>query len=147
MSKFVRISIRRKTKDRAQGLCEYCLCPESYSTSTFECEHIQPSSLDGTSDINNLAWACGGCNRIKSNRTSVKDIKSGRMVALYNPRQDVWEDHFKWSHNWLELIGLTPCGRATIEWLQLNRPGVKNMRSVLILVGKHPPRIQPQTNA
>jgi 5-methylcytosine-specific restriction endonuclease McrA len=37
------------------------------------------------------------------------------------------------------IIGVTPTGRATVEALRLNRPGLVNMRQVLYGIGKHPP--------
>ena len=35
---------------------------------------------------------------------------------------------------------LTPIGRATVDKLQLNRPGVVNLRAILRDAGEHPPR-------
>jgi hypothetical protein len=49
------------------------------------------------------------------------------------------QDHFCWNDNHTQIIGLTPTGRATVEALKMNRPGLVNMRQVLYLVGKHPP--------
>lgn len=37
------------------------------------------------------------------------------------------------------IIGLTPTGRATVEALQLNHSALQNLRTVLYLVGQHPP--------
>jgi hypothetical protein len=39
----------------------------------------------------------------------------------------------------MELVGRTPIGRATVAQLQLNRPGVRNLRRLLRLAGEHPP--------
>ncbi len=36
------------------------------------------------------------------------------------------------------MIGITPTGRATIESLQLNRPGVIHLRKILFAMGEHP---------
>jgi hypothetical protein len=38
----------------------------------------------------------------------------------------------------LEIIGLTPTGRATVSALQLNRAEVINLRRILFAVGEHP---------
>ena len=40
----------------------------------------------------------------------------------------------------MRIVGITPTGRATIEALQMNRPGPVNMRQLLYAMGKHPPR-------
>jgi hypothetical protein len=60
-------------------------------------------------------------------------------VALFNPRQQRWHDHFAWSDNATRISGLTACGRATIAALQMNRFGVVNLRQLLVDTGRHPP--------
>ncbi|OYW72207.1 MAG: hypothetical protein B7Z37_25515, partial [Verrucomicrobia bacterium 12-59-8] len=42
----------------AQGLCEYCRCPERYSSTTFSIEHITPRTKGGSDEASNLAFAC-----------------------------------------------------------------------------------------
>ena len=37
------------------------------------------------------------------------------------------------------MIGITPCGRATVDALQLNRESVVNFRRILVAMGEHPP--------
>ncbi|MBE9064040.1 hypothetical protein [cf. Phormidesmis sp. LEGE 11477] len=48
-------------------------------------------------------------------------------------------DHFAWGENNVLLLGKTPCGRATVATLELNRTGVVNLRLLLRSVGLHPP--------
>jgi hypothetical protein len=50
------------------------------------------------------------------------------MILLFNPRQQVWEDHFRFDGGTAELVGLTPNGRATIACLQMNRPAQSEAR-------------------
>jgi hypothetical protein len=45
-----------------------------------------------------------------------------------------------WSADYAIVIGITPSGRATVQALALNRPGVVNLRRVLHQLGDHPPR-------
>lgn len=40
------------------------------------------------------------------------------MVPLFNPRTQVWAEHFFWEG--LELNGITSIGRATVRVLDLN---------------------------
>lgn len=61
------------------------------------------------------------------------------MVELFNPRQQQWQEHFCWSEDYTRIIGVTSTGRATVDALHMNRPGLVNMREVLYMVGKHPP--------
>jgi hypothetical protein len=44
-----------------------------------------------------------------------------------------------WDEGYLNIIGLTPVGRTTVEALKLNRIGVVNLRKLMILGGIHPP--------
>jgi hypothetical protein len=130
---------RRAVEERAGGYCEYCRIPTKFGVQSFECEHIIPISQGGQTTLDNLAWACGGCNRCKANRTSAIDPDSSESVPLFNPRNQKWDAHFAWSNDYTLIIGLTTSGRSTIQALRLNRPGVVNLRRVLLTVGEHPP--------
>lgn len=130
---------RRAIAERAGGRCEYCLTPAAYSSDPFSVEHIRPRAVGGTNHSSNLAYSCLGCNNFKYTAMEATDPATGETVSLYHPRKHRWRDHFAWSEDLLELTGLTPIGRATIRKLQLNRPGVVNLRRVLRLEGEHPP--------
>lgn len=133
-------SQRNELFARARGFCEYCISPEKYSNSTFEVEHILSISKGGKSILTNLALSCSGCNKFKSHRTEAFDPQTGETVSLYNPRKDAWKKHFKWSEDYLQIIGLTAKGRSTIQTLKLNRRNLINLRKLLRLVGEHPPK-------
>jgi len=45
----------------------------------------------------------------------------------------------RWSDDFTLIVGLTGTGRATVEALQMNRPGVVNLRRLLHAAGLHPP--------
>ena len=137
----VSASIRRKVEDRAKKLCEYCQSPLEFSSDPFSVEHIFPISKGGTDNLENLALACQGCNGHKSTKTEAFDEISQTTAIFYNPRKDVWNEHFVWSEDFTEIIGKTAKGRVTVEVLKLNRQRVKNLRRVLILAGEHPPNI------
>ena len=124
---------------RARGCCEYCLCPERFSPTPFSVEHVVPVSRGGGDRVDNLAFACQGCNNFKYVSTEARDPVTGQPAPLYNPRIDRWESHFGWSEDFTLVIGLTPSGRATVVKLQLNRPGVRNLRRVLHDARLHPP--------
>lgn len=132
-------SVRREVAQRAQELCEYCRCPEAFSPDSFTIDHIQPRQLGGATTLENLAWACFGCNGRKFTRTAHTDPLTGETVPLFNPRKQIWNEHFAWSEDTTQLTGQTPCGRATVEVLALNRFGVVNLRRLLISAGLHPP--------
>ncbi len=130
---------KKMVVSRANHLCEYCCALASYSVQPFVIEHILPISKNGTNDLENLAYACGGCNGSKYNKTHSIDPISTALVPLFNPREMTWDDHFVWSEDFIEMLGVSSTGRATIETLQLNRNGVKNLRKLLIRENLHPP--------
>lgn len=133
-------STRKTVAKRANYLCEYCLSPQDFSTQSHSIEHILPKIKKGSDEPENLALACQGCNSHKSDKTEAVDPFTKRISPLYNPRTDIWEDHFIWSDDYLEIIGTTAKGRATISLLKLNRQGIINLRTVLILYSQHPPK-------
>jgi len=135
----VNIQTRRAVEERAKGQCEYCRSLRDYTPDDFSVEHILPRSRAGADALDNLAWSCQACNNRKHTATQAIDPQTGNMAALYHPRQHTWGEHFRWSDDWLTLIGQTPTGRATIARLDLNRYNVVNLREVLGPAGKHPP--------
>jgi hypothetical protein len=131
--------IRTAVVLRARGQCEYCHHLASHSSDPFEVEHIIPIDKGGSSDLENLALACRGCNGLKGTRTEAHDPLTGEVVSLFHPRSGDWSTHFVWSHDFRQMIGKTPTGRATIALLELNRIGLQNLRRALQLDGFHPP--------
>jgi hypothetical protein len=132
---------RNEVAQRAQFCCEYCQSQLKYSADSFSVEHIIPLSRGGHEEISNLALSCQRCNNSKYVALESMDPLTGRTVPLFHPRDQAWADHFAWSHDFLFIYGITPTGRATVERLQLNRPGVVNLRHVLRSVGEHPPSL------
>jgi hypothetical protein len=125
--------------ERAKGCCEYCQSQERYSPDSFSVEHIVPLSSGGASTLDNLAFACQGCNNRKYTHTEAFDPISQSIVPLFHPRQQRRIDHFVWNDDGTRILGLTPIGRATVEKLQLNRSGLVHLRRILVEAGEHPP--------
>jgi hypothetical protein len=125
--------------NRAGFCCEYCRSPERFAVQSFAVEHVEPKSGGGTDELENLAFSCQGCNNHKYTRTRGVDPATGVEVPLFNPRRHHWAEHFSWNDDCSEVLGLTPEGRATVVALRLNRPGVVNLRKVLVSAALHPP--------
>lgn len=134
--------IERVVAARAAGRCEYCRMHQSLQGATFHVEHVIPRSRGGPSTLNNLAWACPRCNLQKTNRVEVPDPATGRQTRLFNPRTDVWQEHFRWDG--FQLSGLSEVGRATIAVLDLNHSRRIRIRQVEELLGFFPPDEPPQ---
>lgn len=131
--------LRKLVRERANHRCEYCQTSEWLSGQRCQIDHIIPRIRDGATTPGNLCLACAACNGSKLDRTDVTDPESGEIVALFNPRQQPWHDHFAWSDDGTHVIGLTPCGRATVSALRLNRPLALAARAVWVSVNRHPP--------
>src|ERR1700727_3495699 len=123
-------ALREFVARRAQGRCEYCRSPGAFAHQSFSLEHVRPRSRKGKRTARNLALSCQGCNNHKYNRTEPPDPVSGTDAPLFNPRRQRWADHFAWSDDGTQILGLTPIGRATVEGLQLNREALVNLRRV-----------------
>ena len=122
---------------RAGWRCEYCHAPEEVFNGRFDVEHVQPRSQGGADALANLALGCGPCNTYKSDATAAVDPITGEAVRLFNPRLDLWADHFRVTD--AELVeGLTPTGRATIIRLRLNAPRQIRARAIWRLSGRFP---------
>ncbi|MEM7126544.1 MAG: HNH endonuclease signature motif containing protein [Chloroflexota bacterium] len=126
-------------KERASFRCEYCQCWADFSAQSFVYEHIIPVAKGGETVLENLCYACGGCNGHKYIKTEGIDPVSKLIIPLYHPRDQNWNDHFSWSNDYLHIIGLTPTGRATVAALKMNRQPLVNIRTLFVMAGKHPP--------
>lgn len=62
------------------------------------------------------------------------------MIApLFNPRNQVWAEHFARLDDGALIVGITACGRATLAALRMNEVDVVTTRRLWIAVGWHPP--------
>jgi len=106
---------------RAENVCEYCRAPESVFNFLFDVDHFVPLSKGGTNDLENLVLACRACNAYKS-ASEFGLSESGENARLFNPRRDVWAEHFRVRPETFEIESLTEIGRGTINRLRLNNP-------------------------
>lgn len=130
---------KQAVSENAGGVCEYCRSRRDYSPDPFSVEHIQPRARGGPDTPENLAFSCHGCNGHKHAKTEALDPIARERVPLFHPRRQRWRDHFEWGEDFTLIVGLTGTGRATVEALQMNRPGVVNLRRLLYRAGLHPP--------
>jgi hypothetical protein len=130
-------SLRRSVIQRADNRCEYCRIPQIGQVATFHLDHIIPAVAGGETSSENLALACVSCSLRKGAKQKLKDLETGEVVSVFNPRQLVWKEHFTW--NDVQVVGLNATGRATIEALDLNRATMLAIREEEKLLGRHPP--------
>ena len=102
-------------------------------------EHIHPESRGGLTTEQNVWLACRRCNEYKGTQTYARDPLTGKRARLFNPRTQLWQEHFAWDTTGTEILGLTPSGRATIVALRLNNPEIIVARRLWVAAGWWPP--------
>lgn len=132
-------SIREQVRKRANNQCEYCRVDTELIYAPIEIDHIIPRVQGGSDDIENLCLACPFCNRFKGVQTHGIDSETSERIPLFNPRQQIWSEHFAWDTDNATVIGLTPCGRATVETLQINFAPNRELRRLFGQFGWYPP--------
>lgn len=133
------MEVRKHVMERAGHCCEYCKSHDKYAPHYFTIDHISALSIGGNDDIENLAYACFLCNRLKSNKPMGFDQLTEEWVALFNPRIHKWHEHFVWDEDATQMIGISPVGRSTITTLRLNREKLIEYRKSILPLGEHPP--------
>ena len=129
--------LRRLVRDRAAEACEYCRLPQAAHLVPFHVEHVIAIQHGGPTRSDNLALACPPCNRHKGPNVAGVDPDTGRLTRLYNPRTDIWSEHFALSGH--ILLGRTAVGRTTVAVLAMNAPTMLSVRAALLLEGVFPP--------
>lgn len=138
-SGYVPARLRRQLRAEGGHRCVYCRSSERVTGMPLEVERIVPRALGGRTSLKNLCLACHRCNEYKRDRMEAEDFATGQVVALFNPRSQRWLDHFRWSRDGIEIVGITACGRATVDAIKLNNPDIVAARHVWVAVGLHPP--------
>jgi len=129
-------ALRRLVIERAQGCCEYCLIAQSDSLYAHEVDHIIPEKHRGRTDADNLCLSCLDCNRYKGSDFASFDPETDKIIPLFHPRRDVWEDHFRLNGTIIEP--LTPTGRVTVFILRLNDELRVRQRAALLSAKRYP---------
>ena len=136
---YIPAKLRRQVRADAGRRCGYCLSPEVLLGMPLEFEHIIPQVAEGLTERENLWLACRRCNQFKGDRTQATDPQTGERISLFNPRIQSWFDHFTWQPDGTRIVGLTPCGRATVITLRLNNQHIVETRRFWVEIGWWPP--------
>jgi HNH endonuclease len=139
-SGYIAESVRQRVREQAKNRCGYCQSSQQYILGVLEIEHIIPTAKSGASVEENLWLSCRLCNGHKGVQTHAPDPVTQTVVALFNPRVQVWSEHFTWNDDGTIIIGRTPCGRATVIALKLNNEIAVSVRSNWVRAGWHPPK-------
>ncbi len=130
--------LRDLVRERARSCCEYCLTHVDDSFLGCEADHIIAEKHGGPTDSNNLAYACMPCNRHKGTDLGSIVGATGELVRFFNPRIDLWGDHFQLDGATIEA--LTDIGEVTVRILGFNNSERVLERLDLIDLGRYPGR-------
>jgi len=120
-------------RQRAGDRCEYCHLSQNFSALRFHIEHIIARQHGGPDTPENLALACPECNFHKGTNLSSIDPDTGKPSQLFNPRKDIWDEHFL--HGEADIRGKTAIGRTTAWLLDMNSAERLRLRTVLQRLG------------
>lgn len=129
-------SLRQLVIERSQGRCEYCLIHQDFSIYSHEIDHILAVKHGGKTTPENLAFSCLACNRHKGSDFATIDPNSGAIIPLFNPRLQIWEEHFTLKN--AEIIDITSIGQATSRLLMFNISSRVRSRQLLITQKLYP---------
>lgn len=110
--------VRADVARRAGRRCEYCLIHEDDAGFPHQIDHVVSRKHGGSSDFENLAYACVPCNRYKGSDVASINPRTGEAVRLFDPRRDQWRDHFRLDGDF--ILALTDVGIVTVRLLRLN---------------------------
>lgn len=130
---------RQRLAQQANFRCGYCQTQEVISGIPLTVEHILPKARGGSDDEQNLWLSCRLCNEAKGVLVKTIDPQTDATAPLFNPRTQVWAEHFAWADDGARLVGLTPIERATIVALALNSDFRVRSRRIWVEAGYHPP--------
>ena len=83
-----------------------------------------------------MALACQPCNRNKGSDLGSIAKESGKLIRFFNPRTDLWSEHFRLNKEVVEP--LTEIGEVTIKIPGFNEPERTKERKGLIEIGHFP---------
>jgi hypothetical protein len=135
---YIAVDLRRLVVARAEGICEYCLIAQDDTFYGCEADHIISEKHGGSTDADNLAFACVFCNQAKGSDVGSIHWETNAFVRFFNPRTDVWAEHFALVGNRIE--GLTPIGAITGRILAFNSSERVLERKTLQELGRYPSR-------
>ena len=133
---YIPSEMRRLVISRAGRRCEYGLIHDDDTYFGCEVDHVVSEKHGGLTVVENLAYACLVCNRYKgSDLGSILD-RTGDLTRFFNPRIDVWSDHF--SLDGVTIQPLTAIGRVTERILRFNALERLMEREALCAIGRYP---------
>ncbi|RYZ86892.1 MAG: HNH endonuclease [Proteobacteria bacterium] len=115
---YISVRLRNEVASRASFCCEYCLIDELKTGLFCEVDHIIGVKHNGPTSNSNLAYACFNCNRNKGSDIASIDWDSNEIIRFYNPRSDIWAEHFRFEG--FHIVATTQIGKVTATIFRFN---------------------------
>jgi len=107
--------------------------------------HVDRRTQEGSSRLHALLYACHPrlvngylacerCNAFKGTDLSGIDPDTGQVERLFDPRTQVWADHFELRG--ALILGRTSTGRATVAVLGMNEDRRVLLRAEILTLGE-----------
>ncbi len=111
----------------------------------FGCQvyHVISEKHGGLTDADNLALACTTCNRNKGSDVGsiVLPLNSGVFSRFFNPRIDLWREHFRLDDaDGIRIVALSSIGEVTARILKFNDTERLLERQTLREINRYPTR-------
>ena len=130
MSRYISERLKKLVAESVENLCEYCLIGEGDTFLGCQYEHIISVKHGGPTTAENLAYACAFCNRQKGSDIGSIVWETGEFVRFFNPRTDLWHEHFRLEG--AQIAPLTAIGEVTARILGFNSADSIQERQSLI---------------
>jgi hypothetical protein len=132
---YISAELRRLVAKRADYSCEYCLIVEE-NTPSCQVDHIISVKHGGDSTAENLCYACLFCNLQKGTDLGSINWRNGELVRFFNPRRDLWKEHFQLDGAIIQPT--TDIGEVTARILDFNDTDRILERQILIENNRYP---------
>lgn len=133
---YISLDLRRLVAERADHLCEYCLIAAIDRLSGCQVDHIISLKHGGATTASNLCYACIFCNLQKGTDLGSINWQTGELIRFFNPRRDLWGEHFQLNGAFIQAI--TDIGEVTARILDFNNSERIIERQLLIEISRYP---------
>jgi hypothetical protein len=132
--------LRERVARMAGYRCGYCRTPENIAGFRLSIEHIIPEAKGGQTVEGSSGWHAMHAMNSRARTHPCTGSSHRETCPIVEPAASEVARSFFGSEDGTEILGLTPCGRATIAGLQLSRAELVAARSLWVQVGWWPPR-------
>jgi hypothetical protein len=133
---YISVQLRRLVVERAGSICEYCLIASVDRSSGCQVDYIISVKHGGDTTPDNLCYACTFCNLQKGTDLGSINWRNGELVRFFNPRRDLWREHFQLDGAIIQTT--TDIGEVTARILDFNDPDRILERQILIENDRYP---------